>query len=316
MIRGSNARLFSVLVANYNRGKFIREMIESIIHQTYTNLELVIVDDGSTDNSVEIIRQLMATDDRIRLHCASTNTGCGSAMLQCAQLAKGEWMGYVGSDDTLQPDAVEIMVQAHQKNPSCSLIYSTHYVCDETLTVQRLAYSAESIPPSTNYLVYGKGVTSFATFTKFHYLKTEGINGSYKRAVDQDLYYKLEEVGDLLYVDKPLYNYRVNSLGISTQRNISKARYWFVRAKEDAYTRRKSNTTILNITRKELDAWWSIMYITKSSSAFQQWRICKGFYWLLLSLTKSIFDKYFLVKLKSFFLNTWVHTIFSRMVRL
>lgn len=315
MIRESNAPLFSVLVANYNRGKFIREMIESIIRQTYANLELVIVDDGSTDNSVEVIKQFVAKDDRIRLHSAATNMGCGSAMLQCAQLARGEWMGFVGSDDTLLPDAVETMVQAHQKNPSCSLIYSTHYVCDEALTIQRLAYSAEPIPPSTNYLVHGKGVTSFATFTKHHYKRTEGINGLFKRAVDQDLYYKLEEVGDLLYIDKPLYNYRVNSLGISTQKNISKARYWFVKAKEDAYTRRRTNTTMLNIERKELDAWWSIMYVTKSSAAFQQWKICKGFYWLLLSVTKSTFDKYFLVKLKSFFLNTWVHAMFSRTAR-
>jgi glycosyltransferase involved in cell wall biosynthesis len=305
--------LFSVLSANYNRGGYIAEMIESVLAQSYQNLELVIVDDGSTDNSVEIIKKYTQRDSRVKLFQQPVNKGCGNAMHVCAAVASGELMGYVGSDDALHKEAVHSMVTAHNNNPSCSLIYTTHYICDENMQVQRKAYGAVAVPANESYLSYGKGVTSFATFTRIHYQKTSGVNPNYKRAVDQDLYYKLEEVGDLLFIDEPLYYYRVNASGISTKKNISKARYWFVRAKEDAYQRRLLKSGTKNIKRSELNAWWSIMYVTKSSAAFQQYKFCMGFYWLGLSFQKSTFDKYFFVKLQSFFLNTWLHKAYGKL---
>jgi glycosyltransferase involved in cell wall biosynthesis len=305
--------LFSVLMANYNRGKFIEESIQSVLSQTYPNLELVIVDDGSSDDSAVIARRYAGVDTRIRFFQNDSNMGCGGAMRKCADFASGEYMGYLGSDDTLTPEAVETMVQAHIRFPDCSLIYSSHYVCDEALNIQRMAYGAEKIPAHESYLTHGKGVTSFASFSKAHYLQTEGVNAGFKRAVDQDLYYKLEEAGKLFFVDKPLYKYRVNSSGISTHRNISKARYWFVRAKENAYQRRLLNPSAKNIDKKELNAWWSVLYITKSSAAFQQIRICKGIYWFVCSLNKSIFDRYTRLKFQSFFLNSFPHRVFKRL---
>jgi glycosyltransferase involved in cell wall biosynthesis len=305
--------LYSVLMANYNRGKFLGESIESVLHQTYTNLELVIVDDGSTDNSLQIIQQYLTIDKRIKFFKLERNQGCGYAMFICAEQAAGEFMGYLGSDDQLVPDAVQTMVEAHENFPDCSLIYSTHYVCDEKLNIERLAYGANAVPVNESYLTYGRGVTSFASITRAHYVLTEGVNRNFKRAVDQDLYYKLEEVGRLHYIDQPLYKYRVNSAGISTQRNISKARYWFVRAKENAYQRRMVKPTAKNIHEKELRAWWSVAYVTKSSAAFQNFKLCKGFYWLGLALRASIFDQYFKLKIQSFFLNTFPHRAYKRL---
>jgi glycosyltransferase involved in cell wall biosynthesis len=104
-----NNNLFSILIANYNRGSYINECIKSVISQTYRNIEIVIVDDGSSDNSREIIRTLAATDNRIRFYFSTQNEGCGSAMRKCAELCTGRWFGFVGSDDVLLPEAVEIV---------------------------------------------------------------------------------------------------------------------------------------------------------------------------------------------------------------
>jgi glycosyltransferase involved in cell wall biosynthesis len=303
--------LFSILIANYNRENYLRECLNSILLQTYQNIEIVIVDDGSTDSSVEIIQEFTNKDPRIRFFPQPINRGCGSAMKKCADLALGKWFGYLGSDDVLLPEAVDILVEGHLLAPDCGIVCTTHYVCDEKLNIQRKAYGAEKIPPDESYLSYGKGITGIASFAKDFYQRTGGIDPQFKRAVDQDIYYKMEEVSKVLFIDKPTCLYRVNDQGISTKRNISKARYWFVRAKENAYHRRLSKNSVKNIDQKELNAWWSILFITKSSEAFQKWKICKGFYWLALSTKKSFFDRHIMLKIKTLFMNSLFHRVYA-----
>lgn len=301
--------LFSVLMANYNRGQFIAEAIESVLAQSYANLELIIVDDGSTDTSISIIKSYAEKDSRIHYVASPINKGCGATMKHCADIARGEFFGYIGSDDVLLSNAVEEIVKAHRQSPECSLVYSSHFVCDEKLNRIQSAYGAGHVPSGESYLTYGKGVTSFASITKKYYDLTSGVDPSFKRAVDQDLYYKLEEVGSLRFVPDELYLYRVNSSGISTRKNISKARYWFGLAKENAYHRRLKSNTVKNIRKKDLRAWWSVVFVSKASDAFNGFRICGGFYWLGRSLTASLFDQYFILKVKSLFLNSYIHQL-------
>ncbi len=299
--------LYSVLVANYNRGPYLREAIQSILDQSYQSKELVIVDDGSTDDSWEIISEFSRSDKGIVVHRNSGNTGCGAAMRKCAELSSGELLCLVGSDDVLVPGALEIMAKAHLEFPSCSLINSTHYVCDEHLHILRMAYGAAAIPKGESYLSFGKGITNLVSFTRLHYARTAGIDASFKRAVDQDLFYKLEEVGSVHFIDQPLYKYRVNSSGISTLKNLSKSRYWFGLAKDNAYHRRLKAPSVKSIEKKELNAWWSLVYMSKAGEAFRSFRLGKGICWFLMSITKSTFDSYAVLKLQSLFLSTYPH---------
>jgi glycosyltransferase involved in cell wall biosynthesis len=307
--------LFSVLVANYNRAPYLKEALESILSQDYPNFEVVLVDDGSTDGSAAIIQKLTGVEPKIKYFQSPVNEGCGAAMRKCVDLASGAFMALCGSDDFLMPTAITSHAEAHRLHPDCSIIYSTHYVCDESLNIQRLSYGAMVIPQNESYLSFGKGITSLASFSRDHYNLTDGIDAKFKRAVDQDFYYKLEEVGKVLFIDKPLYKYRVNRSGISTSKNISKARYWFALAKEEAYQRRLINPSVKNISRGELNAWWSVVFITKSSEKFRQGKICAGFFWLGKSFGKSIFDRYSILKVKSIFLNSYPHWVLKKLKR-
>ena len=302
---------FSVLMANYNNGKYIKDAINSILAQTYKNWELIIVDDASTDNSVEIVESIARSDHRVKLFINSKNRNCGYAKHRAAKMASGDILGYLDPDDTLEINALEEMKNCHESRPDIGLIYSSHYICDEDLNIKRLAYAAEKIPENENYLTHGKGVTHFATFKRKCYLKTTGINPYFKRAVDQDLYYKLEEVCTLYFLNKPLYKYRIHEGGISTLKNLSKSRYWFVKAKHDAYLRRKSLKHIKNISKKELNAWYSILYVSKASDSLKRKNILKMFCWIILSILKSPIDKYFILKLKTLFLNTRFHKLYK-----
>ena len=229
----------SVLIANYNNGRYLMDAVDSVRRQSCHNWEIVIVDDCSTDNSVDIYNAL-ENDDRIRVFFNDKNMGCGYTKRQCVIRANGEICGFLDPDDVLAEDAIQIMVSEHDKHPDASLINSTCFNTDENLKVVSVSPYGCPIPQGQTFLAYRKGITAFATFKKKYYEQTEGIDSLMLRAVDHDLYYKLEEVGDVYYIDKPLYYYRHNttnniSLGDG---NMLKAHAWDIYAMVNACKRR------------------------------------------------------------------------------
>lgn len=103
-----NKPLVSVILTCYNRENYIRRSLESIINQTYTNLEIVVVDDCSTDNSVEIIKSY--NDKRIKLICLDVNGGIGIAKKTGGDNSSGEYLCFLDSDDYLKDDYVEVNI--------------------------------------------------------------------------------------------------------------------------------------------------------------------------------------------------------------
>lgn len=270
--------LFSILVANYNNGAFFKDCYASIIEQSYTSWEVIVVDDGSTDNSIALLEECIAGDPRFKLFLNPTNKGCGYTKNKCAQFATGEVLGFLDPDDTLEPEALQMMMEAHQKHPQAAIITSRFYFVDAMLKKQSLSQNGEEIPQGHSYLTYGKGaLTAFATFKKTFYDRTQEINIHFKRAVDQDLYYKMEETGAHHFIDKPLYNYRIHKNSISANENVYKASYWHLKAMDAAYKRRKrKRLKIPNKTPKqrnrEVSAYYLIRYekIKKTGTYFDK----------------------------------------------
>ena len=272
-----------------------------MIGQTFQEFEIVAVDDASTDDSWDILKQLELEYPQIRIFKNSKNMNCGFTKNLAAQKARGDILGYLDPDDYLLPNALEVMVNAHKAHPEASIISSSHYVCDANLVVNGEAYGACKIPDNENYLTYGKGITAFATFKSKSYQLTPGIDPNFKRAVDQDLYLKLEEVGKTIYLPIVLYKYRVHAAGISSLKNMAKAKYWSLKAKESAFLRRLNQPHIKNITKKELRAWKSVMYSSRTGLALSNFQLCQAIYWFYKSIRSSPFDGYFFLKLRSMF---------------
>lgn len=233
--------LFSVLIANYNYGAYLMDAVSSVRNQTYTNWEIIIVDDCSTDNSADIYKTL-ADDSRIKIYYNEKNSGVGFTKRRLCELANGAFAGFVDADDAIVETALQKMVETHTANNNASLVYSTFYVCDDNLEIKYKSNSQEPIPANQTYLdcTLGK-VSHFATFKMKFYNLTEGMNTFFILAEDQDLYYKLEEVGSLVYVDEPMYLYRrINCAGISKS-NRNKTLAWGLFAKYEACKRRGLN---------------------------------------------------------------------------
>ncbi|GAB3820101.1 hypothetical protein GCM10028895_19520 [Pontibacter rugosus] len=103
-------------------------------------------------------------------------------------------------------------MQLHQANQQASIVYTNYYFCDAGIKPKQIRKSAGSIIHSE---LKEDKVSAFASFKSRLYLKTEGFDSSFRLAEDKDLFYKLEEVGDIIYLDEPLYYYRIWPRGIS-----------------------------------------------------------------------------------------------------
>lgn len=117
----------SIITASYNYAQYIKEAINSVLTQTYPDWELIIVDDGSSDNSVEIIKEFCQKDSRIKLfqHENGTNKGLKKTILLGLENATGDWIAFLESDDVFKPDNLLKKVEAIKNNPDVSLIFNT-----------------------------------------------------------------------------------------------------------------------------------------------------------------------------------------------
>lgn len=267
ILMNNKSPLFSILIASYNNGRFLQEAIDSVFAQTYTNWEVVVVDDKSTDNSFEIYDKYK-NDSRFRFFYNGKNRGCGYTKRRCAEMANGELCGFLDPDDALKHEALETMVKAHAEHPECSLIYSTcyRYFGDKNAEMPIWDYIGE-IPEQSDYLIYQKKLVShFVSFKKSCYEKCVGINPLLKAAEDKDLYLKLEEVGKLLHLPVPLYYYRVNnpnSVSIGTKEKDMQAYYYSVCSSLDTICRRMG-TELYRRNKAEylilMRAWMRVYY--------------------------------------------------------
>ena len=121
--------LVSVVVASYNHSEFLVERMESLLAQTYNKLEILIIDDSSTDNSVEVLKNF-EDDPRVTLTLRDVNGGWVAVSNQGAELAKGEFILYANCDDSCESEMISELVKALQKNPTAGVAFSRSLMVD------------------------------------------------------------------------------------------------------------------------------------------------------------------------------------------
>nr|WP_321295773.1 glycosyltransferase family 2 protein [uncultured Sphaerochaeta sp.] len=139
--------LVSIITPTYNCGRFIAETIKSVLNQTYPNWEMIIVDDCSKDDTDEIVASFANADKRIQYHCLPTNSGAAIARTTAMNLAEGEFMAFLDSDDIWMPEKLE-------KQISFMKLYDYAFTCTAYEQVDEAGLPLKKIiesPQKTNY---------------------------------------------------------------------------------------------------------------------------------------------------------------------
>lgn len=127
--------LVSIIMPSYNTGRFIRETIESVLAQSYSTWELIIVDDCSNDNTDDVVKQYL-TDERIRYIKNDTNSGAAMSRNRALREAKGKWIAFLDSDDLWEPDKLQKQISFMRDN-DYHFSYTNYIEIDEESNANR-----------------------------------------------------------------------------------------------------------------------------------------------------------------------------------
>lgn len=116
--------LVSVLLPSYQHDQWIGETIESVLNQSYNNIELIIVDDASTDESVSVIKEYAAKDPRIKFKAFEKNQGAMVALNKCYKLSSGDYIATISSDDVWELDKLEKQIKVLENNPNIDAVFA------------------------------------------------------------------------------------------------------------------------------------------------------------------------------------------------
>ena len=135
----------SIIIPAYNSEKFIRRCLDSVVNQIYKNIEIIVVDDASTDNTEKIIKEYAEKDNRIKI-VNKENGGLSSARNEGLKYVTSDYVGFVDSDDWIEPDTYELALSAVQKNNVDFVSWGAKIVLDDDIKEE-----TPSIASARNY---------------------------------------------------------------------------------------------------------------------------------------------------------------------
>ncbi|HUL01093.1 MAG TPA: glycosyltransferase [Nitrospirota bacterium] len=206
----------SICMPNYNFAQYLPEAIESVLKQSYTNYEFIIIDNCSTDNSADIIKRYAESDSRIQFGVNEHNVGLVNNLNLCLKKAQGEYIKFLFSDDMLASDkAVERMVSVLDSDHEIALVATSRYLIDDRSTIKKVLseYHGKTEYAGTEIiqdcLIEQKnkiGEPSVVMFRRKH--TGRGFDGRYRQAVDLEMWFHILEQGKFYYLDEPLCSFR------------------------------------------------------------------------------------------------------------
>lgn len=210
----------SIITANYNSEKYITQTINSIIKQTFTNWEMIIVDDFSTDASCEIIEKI--NENRIKLIKLDKNGGPAVSRNVGIKESQGRYIVFIDSDDLWETEFLKKSIQMIKKK-NCGLIYSSYYRKNEDLTKD---FGAFIVPERVKYTDILKS-NSIACLTGMYDTKKLGkcYMPEIQKRQDMGLWLSILKKIDYAYgIKEPLATYRMRKLSVSSNKFVA-ARY-------------------------------------------------------------------------------------------
>jgi glycosyltransferase involved in cell wall biosynthesis len=208
----------SIVIPVYNRSDYLSAAIESVLKQTLTDFELIIWDDGSTDNSVDIANIYAKKDKRIKV-VAAKHQGQTLALQGAFSFTEGIYTGWIDSDDILAPTAIEETAAVLDNNPLCGLVYTDYLVINEKNKMLGKGKRCQ-IPYSPDRLLVDFMTFHFRLMRKEVFVQAGGIDSESGLAQDYDLCLRLSEITQVHHLSRPLYYHRKHSGCISSQKRV------------------------------------------------------------------------------------------------
>ena len=209
----TKAAVVSAVVPVYNAAAYIRQTLHSLLRQEKPLEEIIVVDDGSTDDTCELVKEVAVTDARVKLHRLSSNQGVSTARNQGIRVAKGNWILFLDGDDIadeklLLSQLTRVRELAEAGYDNTLLIHSAYQQIDATGNRIGSAIRWKQVKPQEvfGYFLLRNHIitTSGVLVRKIAIVRAGGFNPLLRYAEDWDLWLRLAQEGGFGYVDEPL----------------------------------------------------------------------------------------------------------------
>lgn len=209
--------LVSVCIPAYNNAGYIKDTIQSVLRQTYQNIELIVVDDHSTDNTVEVLESVQ--DERLKIYRNEKNLGMVGNWNRCLELATGDYVKLICADDMIAKNAIEKEAKAMRRNPSVNLVESDTRLVDINgrKTGQFRRYPKSGVVDGRKLAkisliiqnFYGAPVNNLIRRSALE--KTGGFDTSFTYILDFDMWLRISCTGDVYIIHEQLNSFRIRN---------------------------------------------------------------------------------------------------------
>ena len=224
--------LISVIIPIYNVSEYLEQCLDSIISQSFKNIEIICIDDCSTDNSLEILKKYSSIDTRIQVFHNSENKGVSATRDSGLKIAKGDYIHFFDPDDWLEPEAYSSIIDTLKQHQDLDILFTSYnWYNNTTKESKKIEFPNKNIlgqilNPKTDISAFDNWERMcWLKFIKRSFLLKNNINFDNRSSiVDFEWSAKTYVYADkLLYIDIPVNNYRAsrpNSLVTTNRLNI------------------------------------------------------------------------------------------------
>jgi len=224
----------SIITASYNYDNLIPETIESVLNQTYQNWEMIIVDDGSKDNSVGVIKSYCEKDNRIKLyqHENGMNRGLAETLKLGISKAESDWIIFLESDDTIREDYIEKKLEIIKKYPDIKFIYNDVNLFGDEERIREFDSYFLDVQKDIKDLIFPVNISKYLekkniipTFScamlKKESLDNVNFNPSIMAYLDWYLWSQIACKNEFYFINEKLTNWRIHKKSYICKTNTS-----------------------------------------------------------------------------------------------
>jgi glycosyltransferase involved in cell wall biosynthesis len=214
MKRKSKLLKVSIVTPSYNQGQFIQETIESVLNQTYPNIEYIVVDGGSNDETHQILEKYKSSIDKIIIE---PDNGQSDAINKGFRIATGELIGWLNSDDILLPHTVELLIDSYNTHPDAVIFYGDVIVINNEGEIIRTLKPSQCL--TYRQLVNGIGMmVQPGSFYRWDIVnKVNMLLPEFYFMMDRDLWLRMLRYGEGIHIGKPVAKFRIHTSSKSSE---------------------------------------------------------------------------------------------------
>lgn len=227
--KASKEFLVSIIMPAFNSVSTISDSIQSVLSQSYTNWELLIIDDHSKDTTIQVVQNFIAIDNRIQLLKLPKNGGLSNARNVGINASQGEFLTFLDADDLWHENKLEVQIELHTHDPSCRISHTNYnYLIDGEIKSRRLGQIFDFFYLKSGKLypqiLYKNNIAILSVMVERELvLSSNGFDSGLWAFEDQDLWIKIaQQKIQFGYLKQKLCYYRINPKGMSS--NLGKYR--------------------------------------------------------------------------------------------